>query len=362
MTTLAPHADRAEAAAEARARYPAFEHLAYLNAGAVGPMARDTHLAMVSAQAALLRDGRGSLAALMASQHLAEVLRERIGGLIGVGPDHLVLTGSTTEGCNIALQAMHIGPDDEVVTTDDEHPALGEPLRASGARLRIAAVVGRSSAAALDAVLDQVTHRTRLIAVSHVCWMDGLMLPVDELKRRTALPMLVDGAQSVGAVQVSAEPFDFYTVSGQKWLCGPELTGALYVREPERWQPRLAGFPASMHSDVRRYQVIHHPRPVLQGLGAALQVHPTWGFEHAAAMAATARIMLARDFHVIGYPGDGTLVTIAVPGDPQRAVEAAQERGVIVRPIPGRPWIRISCGYWTNEEDIERLRDVLVQQ
>ena len=43
--------------------------------------------------------------------------------------------------------------------------------------------------------------------------------------------MLVDGAQSGGAIAVDATPLDFYTVSGQKWLCGPDATGGLYVRD-----------------------------------------------------------------------------------------------------------------------------------
>ena len=52
--------------------------------------------------------------------------------------------------------------------------------------------------------------------------------------RGDRLPVLVDGAQSVGAIDVDAAAADFYTVSAQKWLCGPDATGALYVRDPER--------------------------------------------------------------------------------------------------------------------------------
>jgi selenocysteine lyase/cysteine desulfurase len=35
------------------------------------------------------------------------------------------------------------------------------------------------------------------------------------------------------------------------------------------------------------------------------------------------------------------------------------ERGVIVRDLPGTPWIRISCGYWNDESDIDRLVQAL---
>ena len=48
------------------------------------------------------------------------------------------------------------------------------------------------------------------------------------------MPILVDGAQSVGALPVAAAGLDFLTISGQKWLCGPDATGGLVVADPER--------------------------------------------------------------------------------------------------------------------------------
>ena len=84
---------------------------------------------------------------------------------------------------------------------------------------------------ALDAIVSEVTPRTRLLAVSHVLWTTGVTLDVHALKERTGLPVLVDGAQSVGAIPVAVGALDYYTVSGQKWLCGPDTTGALYVAD-----------------------------------------------------------------------------------------------------------------------------------
>ena len=57
--------------------------------------------------------------------------------------------------------------------------------------------------------------------------------------------MLVDGAQSAGAIPVDVPELgcDFYTVSGQKWLLGPDGTGALYVR-PELIDELPVPFPS----------------------------------------------------------------------------------------------------------------------
>src|SRR5205823_14176913 len=96
-----------------------------------------------------------------------------------------------------------------------------------------------------DAIRTEVTPRTRLLALSHVSWLDGRLVPWRELREATNLPVLVDGAQSAGAIAVDARGADFYTVSAQKWLCGPDATGALYVRDPEALPPRLVGYAAA---------------------------------------------------------------------------------------------------------------------
>jgi L-cysteine/cystine lyase len=346
---------RPATAGEARARYPVLDSIAYLNAGAVGPLARDTHMAMVSALADQLAHGRGAQSAFLALRQRILRLRKLVAGVIGVDDDHLLLTTSTTEGCNIAVQALRIDRGDEVVTTDDEHPGLTAPLETSGAQIRVAPVLEQPADRVLAAILDRVTPRTRLIALSHVGWMDGQVLPIAEVRYATDVPMLVDGAQSAGAIPVDAAAFDFYTVSAQKWLCGPEGTGALYIRDPERWTPGLGSFATTVNQGALRFQLVHHPHTALAGLEAALNLHPEWANARSSDVAVTARNLAQRRFRVIQAGIPGPMFSIAVSGDTRHRVAHLEEVGVIVRSIPGTPWLRVSCGYWTNEDDIERL-------
>jgi selenocysteine lyase/cysteine desulfurase len=58
---------------------------------------------------------------------------------------------------------------------------------------------------------------------------------------------------------------------------------------------------------------------------------------------------------VIGEPGQGTLVSWVARGDPAETASKLYERGVIVRDLPGTDWLRASCGWWSNEDDIDRL-------
>src|SRR5206468_1732603 len=126
------------------------------------------------------------------------------------------------------------------VTTDHEHFGLMGPLLCTGARVRIVRLRGLRAADGFEAIRAEVTPRTRLLALSHVSWLDGRLFPWRELHEETGVPVLVDGAQSAGALPVDAGPADFYTVSAQKWLCAPAGTGALVVREPEALPLRLA--------------------------------------------------------------------------------------------------------------------------
>ena len=213
--------------AEARALFPVLERTAYLNAGTFGPLARPTLDAM---QAELQADGERGRSGQEYFERVLDLraqARARLAGLVGAEAEQVALTGSTTDACNIVLAGLDLGPEDEVVTTADEHFGLLGPLHASGAQV----VVAEPDA---DAILAAVTPRTRLLAVSQVLWTSGRVLPVRELRAETGVPVLVDGAQSVGAIPVDAAGLDFLTISGQKWLCGPDATGALVVADPER--------------------------------------------------------------------------------------------------------------------------------
>jgi L-cysteine/cystine lyase len=343
---------------EARAQFPVFERYAYLNAGSSGPLPR---VAVEAAQARLqhdLTEGRSGQAYLGDVFELRERIRSGIAAVLGTSAELVALTESTTRGCQVVLAGLGLGSDDEIVTTDQEHFGLLGPLHASGARV---VVVDADE----EALLAAVTPRTRLIAVSHVLWTTGRRLDLARLRRPGGPPLLVDGAQSAGAIPVDLNGADFYTVSAQKWLCGPDPSGALFVRDPERLRVALANMfsPQSHEADgsfvpkegAARFDSGWIGAPSLAGLEAALGVHPEWRYEGAAAAAARCRQLLDPLVDVVTPPDQSTLVSFRPPGDPAELVAALDNRGVIVRELPGRNLVRASCGWWTSEEDLERL-------
>jgi selenocysteine lyase/cysteine desulfurase len=344
--------------AEARAQFPVLERLAYLNAGTNGPLARATIDALVEQAQRDLREGRSSKEYFERMLELREEARLGFAAVLNVDVEHIALVDSTSRGCATVLAGLGLTGEDEVIMTDQEHFGLTGPLYATGARVVIVE-------ADEDAILQAVSPRTRLIATSHVLWTTGRRLDLHRVKRESGLPILVDGAQSAGAIEVDVGELDFYTVSAQKWLCAPDPSGALYVRDPEVARVESPSYFSQESYEISGSFVARDTSarfdggwigvPLLTGLVAALGTHPEWRYVRAAEMAARCRELLAPHAEVVTPPGHSTLVSFRPPSDPTELVVTLQSQGVIVRELPGRNLMRASCGWWTNEDDLQRL-------
>ena len=176
-----------------------------------------------------------------------------------------------------------------------------------------------------------------------------------------------DAIRGAGAVPVDVAGADFYTVSGQKWLCGPELSGALVVPDAASLVPRLAGYPGAESYDVaagtwepkagaRRFDPSFGAASSLAGFEAALTDLPAGRYERAAELAGRCRALLLEHGHdVVTAPGQATLVSWRQPGDTAASVASLYEQGVVVRELPGTGLLRASVGWWNDESDLERL-------
>ena len=355
---------------EARAQFPVLERYAYLNTGTNGPLTRRTVEAIGEWNRRDLEQGRGGETYFEQALALREQARGALAGVLEVASERVALVSSTTNACNVVLAGLGLTAGDEIVTTDVEHFGLLGPLLASPAKIRVARARDAAPEEAPGLVLDQVTSRTKLIAISHVSWLTGNSLFPDDVRRQTELPILVDGAQSAGVCRTGAREFDFYTVSGQKWLCGPDSTGALYLRDPERLRVALPTYLSQSAYDVeesftpkpgaQRFDSIWQAPGILAGLVEAIEAAPGWRYDRIQEVAAYCRRRLVEDGHeVVTAPAQAGLISFTAPGDAAETAARLFESGVVVRDVPGTDWVRVSCGWWTSELDVERLLEAL---
>lgn len=346
-----------------RGAFPALGRLAYLNAGSNGPAPAAGVDAAASELAAQAERGRGR-PHFERRAELAAALRGAYAERLGARAGDVALTTSTSDGMARVIAGLGLGRGDEVITSDQEHPGLLGPLaalRARGVRVRVAPLAEVASAAG---------PRTRLVACSHVSWVGGETSPT-ELAEVEA-PVLLDGAQGAGAVAVDVGELgcDAYAGAGQKWLCGPDGAGMLFVSPSLRERLEVpapgyvnladpgAGLDAVPHPDARALDAPALPAEGLAFAFAAADVLsvPGWPALHARAtgLAAGLAERLRELGHEVAPRGESTLVAWR-DADAGTTVERLASAGVVVRELPGRGLVRASVGAWNDEEDLERL-------
>src|SRR5215203_4129559 len=208
---------------------------AYLNSGGSGPPSYETIRAMRKIDD--LCSGPAYLEGADFYTHQNEAYtraREAAARLVNADPMDIALTLNTTHGMNLGIVALDWREGDEVITSRFEHPGALVPLHALqrrySVRLRLI-----DPPVTLEKAEEAITARTRLVALSHVDWTTGEILPLEDisaLARIRGALTLVDGAQSVGniPVDIPSTGADMYAFTGHKWLLGPEGMGGFYVR------------------------------------------------------------------------------------------------------------------------------------
>ena len=349
-----------------RDEFPVLERTAYLNAGTCGPVPRRAQEAAQEALGLEVAHGRAGKAHFDLVMDQQQRLRSAIAELLGCGPGNVALTHSTTDGINTVLSGLEVGRGDEVLTTDEEHPGLLAPLAALRQRRGIEVRM-----VPFTELASEVSSRTKLIACSHVSWVGGQVADTDALAA-TGVPVLLDGAQGIGAIRFNPNHLGcaFYAGSGQKWLCGPEGTGYLWIAA--EWVERLhvasSGYmslsdPARaeelpLREDAARFEPGYHSAPTSAWALASLDIlGADWDetLARGPRLAAWFADRLRERGHEVAPRGDTTLVSWKAGGDAPAIVERLAAEGIVIRDLPGRGLLRASVGAWSSEDELERL-------
>lgn len=384
---VSPFLPDAEKVAAIRQAMPATTAGIYLNAGTAGPLSQETVAAMREMEDWELRVGRADPEGYVAFAERLEECRGVLAAMLAVDLDGVGLTHGTTEAMNHAVFGLDWRPGDRIVTTDAEHPGLSGPIWSVCARFGVQVDVVPAdhpvdADRTVDGIRSAMTPRTRMIAISHVLWTSGAVMPVDaigEIAERHGAWYVVDAAQSVGAIPVDATRMraDVVGFAGHKWLSGPIGTGAIWASARARAEsiPSWVGYPSFASMDLpgsgsiwptsRRFELADVHRPSIVGLARAvgwlqMYVGLPWAFERSGRLARqTAARLTEIEGVTVLTPLDAiaTLVTFRVDGWAcgELRTALAQQVFAITRTIDALDAVRLSIGYYTAEAELDRL-------
>jgi isopenicillin-N epimerase len=332
-----------------------------------------------------------------------DAARAAVGRFVGADPDDVAFVPNATTGVNTVVRSLDLSPGDELLTTNHVYNACRNVLHSaaerSGARVVVAAVPFplKSADEVVDAVLANVTPRTRLALLDHVTSPTGLVFPVErivaELSRR-GVDSLVDGAHAPGMLPLDLKALGaaYYTGNFHKWTCAPKGAAMLWVRRDlqPRVRPLVTSHGAnSPRKDRTRFRLefdwggTDDPTPYLcvpdaiRFLGGLLPGGWPALMAHNRRTALAMRTRLAARLGVeLPCPDDmiGTLAALPLPDAPtvdaapsayQTALQTALvERHrvqvpIVVWPAAPRRLVRISAQVYNHVGEYDRLADAL---
>jgi selenocysteine lyase/cysteine desulfurase len=311
-----------------------------------------------------------------------DTLKARVGTLLNGDPAGFVFPRNTTEAMSFVANGLELNAGDEVVTTTHEHIGGLCCWQLAAARRGVVLsqlelpVPARSADQLVDVFRRAITPRTRVISVSHVTFTNGTIMPVREIAalcRQQGIICVVDGAHPPGMIRVDLRAIDadFYASSPHKWLCAPQGTGLLYLREEWRtklWPTLASGGWDDMSLGAHRFNhmgTIDESR--LAGLDAALRLHETIGADAIAErIQELDSLLLAglRDVRRVRLRSPETpalgvgLISFTVDGieslDLQRRLGEANVRTRVVSEYD-YGWMRLSPHVYNTVADVERV-------
>ncbi len=372
-----------------RQELPAIQKQRYLNTGTFGPLPKVAIEAIQNRLQAELENGRLGKKAFEGMAEIYVGTRQKAARFLHASEGEISLTDSTGEGMNIVSYGLNWQQGDEVITTNHEHISALAPLYQMrdryGIVIRVADLGPQADRDAVEAIQELITPRTRLISLSHVTWTTGAVIDVQavtQLAHEHNILALVDGAQSAGAIAIDVKKLgvDFYATPMQKWLCGPDGTGALYVSNSalSKIHSTYVGYWSIKHEEgiewalndtAQRFELGGRQTAALNGQSATFTwleevVGYEWMFRHISELNSYAYQALQQVPGVdILTPKAGAsgIITFRLEGKDDKEIVTAlyDEYNILIRNIPETHALRVSTGFYNTEEEIDALVQAL---
>ena len=368
---------------EIRSEFPALENWTFLNTATFGQLPRR---AMEAVACHFSRRDQYACTDFMEWFDEADEIRGKIARLIHASAEDIAFIPNASTGLSLLIGGIEWKPGDQVLTLEDEFPNhyyYPSFLAARGVEF---------VETPFEHFYEQVTARTRLVALSMLNYSTGFRTPLAEIApflRERGVLLYVDGTQGLGALELDAAAIRpaMLSVNGYKWLISPTGAGFMYVDPAlrESLPPHVIGWRS--HHGWRDHENLHHGPPqfganadkyeggmlafgpiyaMAASVEMMLEIGPRVIEERVMVLAALTRAALRRaggslladrDSHY-----DSPIVTARFEGQDARILaRELQARKVLVAARHGN--LRVSPHFYNDEGDVERfereLREVL---
>ena len=387
----------------ARAQFPALREKVFLDAACVSLAPRAATEAIAEfLRIALECPARSSTLHHISMDEMRSKARPAVARLIGAHEDEIALVESTTHGLSMAAAAIPLGPGDRVLLSDLEFIEVSMPwlqLRERGVAIDM--IPNRGGEVKLEDIAERIKPRTRVVSISSVQWSNGYRADISglgKLCRERGVWLVVDAIQQLGAMplDVLATPVDILLCGGHKWLNAPFGCGFMYIRRdrlPEM-RPPLAGYLSvemsggwgeyfqtpsisplgdfEFFGDARRYETggtANYGGAI--GLAASLDLIHALGTtriaEHICRLTdhliAGLRALKIEVVTPVAHEHRSGIVTFSVGSAAQNCalMERLLDQKILVsvRYTSNVGGVRVSCHFYNNLADIDRLLNAL---
>lgn len=196
----------------------------------------------------------------------AERVRKLLAEFCGLDPEEVAFTRNTTESLDILISGMDLKQGDEVIVTEYDYGSMLEAFYQQEKRYGIKVkmirlpLVPKGPQDFFDPFYDAITLKTRVMLVTHLINLNGMVLPVNMLAalgKKNGIAVIVDAAHSFAHLDMKVGDLnaEYLGTSLHKWLSCPMGNGMLHIKKnkiAEIWP--LMGDVEKDPTDIRKFE------------------------------------------------------------------------------------------------------------
>jgi selenocysteine lyase/cysteine desulfurase len=371
--------------AAVRSQFPVTERLLYLDSAHQTPLATSVREALLG----FYREGSEFGGPKPVWLDRVEQVRARVAKLLNAAPSEIAFTKNTSEGMNIAANALPLAAGDNVLLVEGDHPNNAYAflnLQRKSVEIRFVPLTGETARAEMFA--PHIDARTRAISLSHVTFHAGHRFDIDgigALCAQKGLYFIIDAMQSIGVVPLDAATCGASLIGAgcHKGLLVPQGLGILYCRQGlDELQPAYLAMSSLAHppgdyiaradnmtpkAGAGRFEIGNLNLPDIHALDASLTLIESVGPSAIEAHLYDLGDRLIERIDDLGVRLVGPreranrsphIYVLDLPADAWADYLTSRN----VRVSPERDGIRVSFGLFNSDEDVDRFARILAER